>query len=140
MSSVPEMNRRHAMLMMGIGAAAAAAPLSKARAYPPPGAPADPVSPPAAPAGSAAAGGYLFHDEFDGPAGSAPDPSKWTASNYRTPIRNPVGFDRPEFWYQYSSQNVFVDGKSNLVLRASRGGNTYHGALVHGNWRGGVGT
>ena len=125
------------MLMMGVGALAATTPLPKAGARPAPGVPA-----PAAPAGSAAGGGFLFHDEFDGPAGSAPDPSKWTVSNHRTPIKNPVGWDRPEFFYQYrdSRQNVFVDGNSNLVIRATRDGTTFHGGLVHGNWRGGVGT
>ena len=47
------------MLMTGVGVLAAAVPVPQARAYPPP---------PSAPAGS-----YLFHDEFDGSAGSAPD-------------------------------------------------------------------
>jgi beta-glucanase (GH16 family) len=129
------------MLTMGIGALAAAIPLPEARAYPSrPDAPAGPVPAPAAP--SAPSGAYLFHDEFDGPAGSAPDPGRWTVSNYRTPISNPVGFDRPEFWGQYrdSRQNVFLDGKSNLVLRATREDNTYFGGLVSGTWRGGIGT
>lgn len=114
------------IMIAGFGALAAAMPAPEA---------------PAAPA-TGAAGGYLWHDEFDGPAGSAPDASKWQVSNFRTPIRNPVGFDRPEFWGQYrdSRQNVFVDGKSNLVLRATKDGNQYFGGLVHGLWRGGVGT
>jgi beta-glucanase (GH16 family) len=143
LSTVPEVNRRNVMLMMGVGAVAAVTPLPNARAYPwPPNAPTGPLPAPTAPPGSAATGSFLFADEFDGPAGSAPNPSKWTVSNYRTPIKNPVGFDRPEFWYQYraSRQNVFVDGNSNLVLRATRDGSTYHGGLVHGNWRGGIGT
>jgi len=56
--------------------------------------------------------------------------------------QNPVGFDRPEFWGQYrdSRQNVFLNGNSNLVLRATREGTTYFGGLVSGNWRGPVGT
>lgn len=134
------------MLMLGVGAVAAAAPAAtpaKARAYPArPQAPAGPAPLPAAPAGNTGASGFLFHDEFDGPAGSAPDPARWTVSSHRTPIKNPVGWDRPEFFYQYrdSRQNVFVDGNSNLVLRATRDADTYHGALVHGNWRGGIGT
>jgi beta-glucanase (GH16 family) len=132
------MNRRSVMLMMGIGAAAAATPLPTARARPPAG----PGSPPAAPPGGATAPSFLFHDEFDGPAGSAPDPSKWAVSNHRTPIKNPVGWDRPEFYGQYrdSRENVFVDGNSNLVLRGTREGTDYYGGLVHGNWRGGIGT
>ena len=90
---VPEMNRRSAMLTFGIGALAAAIPAPKARAYP-----SRPALPPTAPAPGAQSGGFLFHDEFDGPAGSAPDPSRWTVSSNRTPIKDPVGFDRPEFW------------------------------------------
>ena len=51
-------------------AAAAAIPVPEARAYP---------SPPDAPA--AAGGPYIFQDEFDGPAGSGPDPGKWTVQS-----------------------------------------------------------
>lgn len=35
---------------------------------------------------------------------------------------------------------MFLDGNSNLVLRATREGNRYFGGLVHGLWRGGIGT
>ena len=101
------MDRRR-MIMAGFGALAAV------------------VSTPEATAAPATAGGsYLFHDEFDGRVGSAPDPSKWVVSGHRTPIKNPTGFDRPEFFGEYrdSRQNVFVDGKSNLVLRATRDAN-----------------
>jgi beta-glucanase (GH16 family) len=103
------MNRRNAMLTFGIGALAAVITTPKASATP-----SAPV--PTAPVAGAQTGSVLFHDEFDGPAGSAPDPSKWAISSNRTPIKNPVGFDRPEFWGQYRNdlQNVFVDGKSNL--------------------------
>ena len=60
----------------------------------------------------------------------------------RTPIRNPVGFDRPEFWGQCRNdrENVSVDGKSNLVLRATKDGNNFFGGLISGNWRGGIDT
>ena len=129
------------MLMIGVGAVAASTSQPEARAVPAqPQAPVDPA--PAAPPGATPSTGFLWHDEFDGPAGSAPDRSKWTVSNFRTPIKNPVGFDRPEFWYQYrdNRENVFLDGNSNLVLRGTRDGNTYHGGLVHGNWRGGINT
>jgi beta-glucanase (GH16 family) len=130
------------MLATGFGALAAMIPVPSAGAAPPrpsrPDAPA--VPPPAAP--SAQAGSYLWHDEFDGPAGSSPDRSKWIVSNQRTPIRNPVNWDRPEFFGQYrdSRANVFLDGNSNLVLRATRDGNGYFGGLVSGTWRGGIGT
>jgi beta-glucanase (GH16 family) len=132
------MNRRGVMLTIGVGALAAAIPAPKARAYPSrPEAPPRPAPPPTAPSP-----GFLFDDEFDGPAGSAPNPANWTVATQRTPIKSPVGFDRPEFWYQYrdSRQNVFLDGNSNLVLRATREDNTYFGGLVSGNWRGAIGT
>ena len=131
------------MLTFGIGALAAAIPAPKARAYPSrPDTPPPPAPPPTAPVAGTQTGGFLFHDEFDGPAGSAPDPSKWAISSNRTPIKNPVGFDRPEFWGQYRNtrENVFLDGNSNLVLRATNDENTYFGGLVSGNWRGGIGT
>jgi beta-glucanase (GH16 family) len=118
------MDRRR-MIMAGFGALAAV------------------ISTPEATAAPATAGGsYLFHDEFDGRVGSAPDPSKWVVSGHRTPIKNPTGFDRPEFFGEYrdSRQNVFVDGKSNLVLRATRDPNSYFGGLVSGTWRGAIGT
>jgi beta-glucanase (GH16 family) len=137
------MNRRNVMLTFGIGALAAAIPAPKARAYPSrPDTPPRPAPPPTAPVAGTQTGGFLFHDEFDGPAGSAPDPSKWAISSNRTPIKNPVGFDRPEFWGQYRNtrENVFLDGNSNLVLRATNDENTYFGGLVSGNWRGGIGT
>jgi beta-glucanase (GH16 family) len=129
------MNRRNAMLTFGIGAIAAAVPIPHASATP-----SAPV--PTAPAAGAQTGTFLFHDEFDGPADSAPDPSKWVISSNRTPIKNPNGFDRPEFWGQYRNdrENVFVDGKSNLVLRATKDGDKFFGGLISGNWRGGVGT
>ena len=64
-----------------------------------------------------------------------------TATAGAAPPR-PTGFDRPEFFGQYrdSRQNVFVDGKSNFVLRATRDGGSYFGGLVSGTWRGPIGT
>jgi len=83
--------------MMGIGVLAAAIPVPEAQAYPAiPDAPAGPVPAPAAPAG-AASGAYLFYDEFDGPAGSTPNPGRWTVSNYRTPIKTRWGLTDPSF-------------------------------------------
>jgi len=128
------------MMVAGLGALATAIPAPQAGAAPVrPQTPVTPAPPPAAPASQT--GGFLFHDEFDGPAGSAPDPSKWVVANHRTPIRNPVNWDRPEFFGQYrdTRQNVFLDGKSNLVLRATNAGG-YFGGLVSGTWRGAIGT
>ena len=85
---VPELNRRDMMLMTGIGMLAAAIPVPEAGAVP---------SRPDNPPPNTQPGNYIFQDEFDGPAGSAPDRSKWVISNQRTPIRNPVGCDRQPF-------------------------------------------
>ena len=89
--AVPEMDRRRMMLMTGIGALAAAIPVPEARAYP-----SGRVPPPTAPPGTAAQGTYLFHDEFDGPAGSAPDPSKWAVSRARESMQDPTFWELPE--------------------------------------------
>ncbi len=121
------------MLTTGIGLLAAALPVPEARAQPPRG----PL--PAAPSGQA--GTYIFQDEFDGPAGSAPDPSKWTVAQAREQIKDPTYWERPENIGQYrdNRQNVFVDGKSNLILRAAKDGPTYYSGKVQSLWRGGVG-
>ncbi|MDT5192094.1 MAG: hypothetical protein QOI28_4345, partial [Mycobacterium sp.] len=67
--------------MSGMGLLAAALPVPLAGADPVrPGLPASPVSPPTAPPLVGATPTYLFHDEFDGPAGSAPDYSKWNVA------------------------------------------------------------
>jgi hypothetical protein len=58
------------MFVTGIGLLAAAIPVPHARAIPsPPEAPADLAPPPPAPPPSAQTRTFLFHDEFDGPAG-----------------------------------------------------------------------
>src|ERR1017187_5134708 len=57
----------------------------------------------------------LWSDEFNGPAGSPPDPSKW---NYDL---GGGGWGNGEAeTYTSSSQSVFQDGKGNLVIRAIR--------------------
>ena len=84
--------------------------------------------------------GYLFHDEFDGPAGSSPDPAKWNIFTARETIRNPVFWDRPENMGQYRNdrRNVFLDGNSNLVIRATKENGKYFGGKLMGNVRGGI--
>ena len=140
------------LLMTGAAVLAAAIPVPAAPAGAArPDAPTGRVPPPAAPPGTTAQGTYLFHDEFDGPAGSAPDPSNWTVATFRAPIKNPVFWDRPENLGQYRDdrRNVFVDGNSNLVLRATKEGDpdqgagiagTYFSGKVQGTWWGGIGT
>jgi hypothetical protein len=62
---------------------------------------------------------YLFEDEFDGPAGSPPDATKWHPPD-----------DVNTGLYTNSTNNLFVDGDSNLVIRATNDGGTYHSAWI----------
>ena len=58
-------------LISGLGLLAAAIPLPRADAAPPGGA-------------------YLFEDDFDGPAGSPPNPGNWTVQNGQDDTWPPV--------------------------------------------------
>jgi beta-glucanase (GH16 family) len=128
------MDRRSMMMMTGIGVLTAALPVPEARANRLP----RPAQPPP---GAGAVGVPVFSDEFDGPLGSPPDPAKWTIATARELIRNPAHWDRPENMGQYRDdrQNVYLDGNSNLVIRATREGTSYFGGKISGNWRGGIG-
>lgn len=119
---MPEFNRRSAMLMAGAGALAAALPAPTAAAAPP-------VK-------------YLFQDEFDGPAGSSPDTSKWEIATERESMQNPTFWELPENVGQYRNdrRNVFLDGKSNLVFRAAKDGNRFYSGKLFGTYRGPIGT
>jgi hypothetical protein len=108
------MDRRNMMLMAGLGALAAAIPLPKAGAAPPSGDP----------------GKYIFSDEFDGPAGSAPNPANWTVQSWQDDVFPPV-----EGIYRDDRRNVFLDGNSNLVLLATQEFGNYFSGKVRGNWR-----
>jgi beta-glucanase (GH16 family) len=114
-------------LMTGIGVLAAAIPAPPVGAVPP----------------DSETAFIPFGDEFDGPPGSPPDPTKWTVSVAREMIQNPAIWDRPENMGQYRDdrQNVFLDGLSNLVLRATREDNRYFGGRIQSNnsWWGGIG-
>jgi beta-glucanase (GH16 family) len=56
---------------------------------------------------------YTFIDDFDGPAGSAPDPAKWTYDV------GDGGWGNEELQvYTDSRENSQVDGQGHLVLRA----------------------
>lgn len=68
-----------------------------------------------APAGPAA-GDVVWADEFDGPAGSPPDPSAWT---YRT---GGAWGDGELQHYRDSTDNAALDGDGHLVITARRGG------------------
>ena len=122
------------LLTTGIGMLAAAAAgaigVPEAVAYPsPPETPGDRVQPPAAPP-SASGGPYIFQDEFDGPAGSGPDPGKWTVQTWQDDVYPPV-----EGVYRDDRRNVFVDGHSNLVLCATREMGNYYTGKLRGNFR-----
>ena len=118
------------LLMTGMSVLAAAIPVHEAWADPSsPDAPAGPV-----PAPSAATGGYIFADEFDGPAGSAPDYSKWTVFNWDENVTPPMlGHWRDD------RRNVFLDGNSNLVLCATQEGPDYFSGKVQSVAKVGIG-
>jgi len=120
------------MLFTGLGALAAGVRLPAAQATS--GWPA-----PTAPPGS---GKYLFQDEFDGPAGSAPDASKWEAATERESMQDPTFWELPENVGQYRDdrRNVYLDGNSNLVFHAAKDGNTYYSGKLFGKYRGPIGT
>ena len=76
---------------------------------------------------AAAATGQLvtsrFVEDFDGPAGAPPDPRRWTID---------VGSSAENGWeagslqtYTDSPDNVMLDGRGNLVIRARRDGGGY---------------
>ena len=115
------------MVMTGVGVVAAAISVPEAGASP---------SRPAAPSTQ-----YIFQDEFDGPAGSAPDGGKWHVARAREPMKDPTYWELPEHVRQYRDdrQNVFLDGNSNLVIRAAKDGPTFYSGRLTSNWRGGVG-
>ena len=65
---------------------------------------------------------YAFADEFDGPAGSAPDPSKW---DYDV---GGGGWGNNELEvYTSARANSFQDGNGNLVIRATKSVQTSDG-------------
>jgi Glycosyl hydrolases family 16 len=124
MVDMPEMDRRR-MLMTGIGVLGAAVALPGATAHAAPA----PVK-------------YLFRDEFDGPAGSAPDASKWETATERESMEDPTFWELPGNVGQYRDdrRNVYLDGKSNLVFHAAKDGNTFYSGKLFGKYRGPIGT
>ena len=81
---------------------------------------------------------YAFDDEFAGPAGSAPDPTKWT---YDT---GAGGWGNNELeTYTTGRANSYLDGAGHLVIKAIKSGKGYTSARLktqglfsrsHGNW------
>src|ERR1039458_5703349 len=82
----------------------------------------------------------LWHDEFTGPAGSAPNPKKWAYD-----LGNQDGFGNNELEvYTDSRANSFLDGQGHLVIRALKTatGDTSarlksqgHFSALNGTWR-----
>src|ERR1039457_4736714 len=72
-----------------------------------------------------------WSDEFNDPAGTPPDPTKW---NYDLGNNNGWGNGEIEV-YTNSAKNVFQDGKGSLVIRAVRdaSGNYTSARLQTGN-------
>jgi beta-glucanase (GH16 family) len=69
--------------------------------------------------------GYTFADEFDGPAGSAPDPSKWAYD------LGGGGWGNDELEvYTSSRANAYLDGQGHLVIAATRNGSGYNSARL----------
>ncbi len=132
--------------MTGMGLAAAAIPAQTAHAAPgQPDAPVNPGPGPAAPPPppAVATPNYVWADEFDGPAGSAPNPGNWVVAKARELIKNPVFWDRPENMGQYRDdrEHVFLDGNSNLVIRATRNSDgKYVSGKVTSTFRGAIGS
>jgi len=78
---------------------------------PPPAMPPDPTFP---------ANRLVWSDEFNGPAGSKPDPAKWTI--------DPGTGQNNEVQYYTNNENVSMDGNGSLVIEARRqsaGGREY---------------
>jgi beta-glucanase (GH16 family) len=74
---------------------------------------------------------YAFRDEFDGPAGAPPDPARWSHD------LGAGGWGNGELQsYTDSPVNAFQDGRSHLVIRATRQpatdgpGYRYHSARI----------
>lgn len=57
----------------------------------------------------------VWHDEFSKPAGTPPDPSKWT------PDTGGNGWGDKQLEYNTDNQNVYQDGRGNLILEARKG-------------------
>ena len=115
------------MVMTGVAALAAATALPRATA--------DPEQPaqPVAPGPDAAPANIIFADDFDGPAGAAPDLSKWTVVSWNEPVNPPVlGM------YRDDRRNVSLDGNGNLALRATKEGDTFFTGRVDSKFKIGI--
>lgn len=68
---------------------------------------------------------YTFNDDFDGPAGSAPDPAKWAYD------LGGGGWGNNELEiYTNARANSYLDGNSNLVIAATMTNGVYSSARL----------
>jgi beta-glucanase (GH16 family) len=94
-----------------------------------------PVAPPVS-------GTYLFNDDFNGAAGSPPNPTNWTYDIGPGAI---VGGNNETEVYTSSTKNAYQDGQSHLVIAvtAATGGGTNSARIktlgkytqLHGSWQ-----
>lgn len=126
------MDRRNMMLMTGLAALAATVPTLPAANASPAGRLPAPTAPPD---GIGAPVDFLFADEFDGPAGSGPDPARWNVQNYDDIVNPPV-----KGHYRDDRRNVFLDGNSNLVILVTQEGSEYFSGKLRSNFRGPINT
>lgn len=101
-------------------AAFAATPPPRRRRRPPPS-----PSPSPTPTTTMPSGTFTFADEFTGPAGSAPDPSKW---NHET--GNNIGMDGELQTYVNDRAHSYLDGDGHLVIAATRSGSGFASARI----------
>jgi beta-glucanase (GH16 family) len=67
----------------------------------------------------------VWSDEFNGPAGSAPDPAKWAYDLGAT------GWGNRELEnYTNSRDNSYLDGQGNLVIKAIKNGSSFTSARL----------
>jgi beta-glucanase (GH16 family) len=69
---------------------------------------------PATPKNQASPWKLVWNDEFSGPAGAPPDPSKWT------PDIGGNGWANTQLEYDTDNLNAYQDGQGNLVLEARK--------------------
>jgi beta-glucanase (GH16 family) len=73
------------------------------------------AGPTTSPEAAAAVGALTWADEFDGPAGTAPDPGRWGRDTGGS------GFGNNELqYYTTGAANAALDGQGNLVITARR--------------------
>lgn len=73
----------------------------------------------------------MWSDEFDGPASSPPDPSRWEFELGDGSADGDPGWGNGELqWYTDSTANAALDGSGNLVIRARAEEGRYTSARI----------